>query len=162
MTQLNNPSMSYAELTLPLPCSKELWFAKTAEEFKARYLESAAGDGKRPPSLGDLFRDLNALSANAHRLDVQFSTSIYLHGFWSLVWEYRQLASIHSTTSSNMNLLLTSRREDLQTQLKAFRLLTDSNGQQILSAQESLLFHFLLLNLRKSNRREFPAGFYAP
>jgi hypothetical protein len=162
MTQLNNPFMSYAELTLPLPWSKELWFAKTAEEFKTRYLESAAGNGKLPPSLGDLFRDINALSTNPHRLDVQFSTSIYLHGFWSLVWEYRQLASIHSTTSSNMNLLLASRREDLQTQLKTFRLLTDSNGQQILSAQESLLFHFLLLNLRKSNRREFPAGFYAP
>ena len=59
MTQFCNPSMSYAEHTLPLPCSKELWFSRTAEEFKIRYLEVGAAEGKRPPSLGDLLRDIS-------------------------------------------------------------------------------------------------------
>ncbi|KAK4158487.1 zinc finger protein klf1 [Chaetomidium leptoderma] len=162
MTQLNNPAMSYAELTLPLPCSKELWFARTAQEFKTRYLESAAaGDTKSPPSLSDLLRDINALPANPHRLDMQFSISIYLHGFWSLIWELRQLSSIHSTSSNKTTttLLLDSRRTDLQSQLKTFHLLTRSwhehehennNNVLVISLQETLLLHLLSLNLHAS------------
>ncbi len=164
MTQLNNPSMSYAELTLPLPYPKELWFARTAEEFKIRYLQSGVADGNRLPCLGDLFRDINILAANHHRLDTQLAISIYLHGFWSLVWEYRQLASIHAPSptspnhASNMAMLLTTRHADLVAQLKTFRLLTHDQHhphQQpkppttplALSTQESLLLHLLFLNL---------------
>ena len=164
MTQLNNPAMSYAELTLPLPCAKELWFARTAEEFKIRYLESGAGDAKRLPSLGDLFRDVNTLSAHHHHLDVQFSISIYLHGFWSLIWEHRQLSSIHTPTTPPNNTttpitttaaLLTSRHLDLLTTLKTFQHLTltwhpQNNNTPLLSAQETLLLHLLLLTLHVS------------
>jgi len=49
MTTLANPTMSYAELTLPLPESKELWFARTAVEWKQEYLARCAGQSKRPP-----------------------------------------------------------------------------------------------------------------
>ncbi|KAL2129077.1 hypothetical protein VTI74DRAFT_8269 [Chaetomium olivicolor] len=155
MTQFNNPLMSYAELSLPLPCSKKLWFARSAGEFKNGYLKSAGGGGgggRRPPSLCDLFRDINALSVNHHHLDIQFAISIYLHGFWSLIWEYRQQASIHSspfaTTSAHqtMTLLLDSRRADLINQLKTFELLT-RGWHEMLSAQESMLLSLLLLNL---------------
>lgn len=156
MTQLNNPSMSYAELTLPLPCSKELWFARTADEFKIRYLESVTPENNKPlPSLDDLFRDINTLSAHHHRLDVQLAISIYLHGFWSLIWELRQLSSIHSPTFSisannNTQLLLASRHADLVSSLKSFQSLTRDWHEMLLSAQESLLLHLLLLNLHVS------------
>ena len=110
--------MSYAELTLPLPCSKELWFSRTAEEFKIRYLEVAhAAEGKRPPppSLVDLLRDITLLSANHQRVDVQYAISIYLHGFWSLIWEYRQLNLVYrgsfSFTDTPNLLLLNSRHQ---------------------------------------------------
>jgi hypothetical protein len=158
MTQLNNPSMSYAEMTLPLPCSKELWFARTAEEFKARYLESSAS--KRPPSLGDLFRDINALTANHDHIDLQFAIAIYLHGLWSLVWEYRQIASIHthspaspSTTPSSASVLLSSRRDDLLHQLTTFHTVITQHAQtsktEILP-ESHLLLHVLFLNLHVS------------
>ncbi|KAJ4297140.1 hypothetical protein N0V88_004058 [Collariella sp. IMI 366227] len=155
MTQFNNPLMSYAELTLPLPFSKELWFAGNAEEFKTRYLESGAGDGKRPPSLGDLIRDINVLSAHHHCVDVRFAFSIYLHGVWALVWEHRQLASVHASPPSTpshpntMSLLLDSRRADLITQLKSFQLVA-RGWPEILSPQDSMLLHLLLLNLHVS------------
>ncbi|KAL1841944.1 hypothetical protein VTK73DRAFT_3340 [Phialemonium thermophilum] len=99
MRQFTNPSMAYSELTLPLPCAKELWASRTAEEFKSRYLALyGAGDGRhddqRLPSLGDLLRDVRLLEAHAARLDAQFAASIYLHGFWALIWEYRQLQAV--------------------------------------------------------------------
>ncbi|KAK3329359.1 hypothetical protein B0H66DRAFT_20445 [Apodospora peruviana] len=152
MTQFCNPSMSYAELTLPLPCSKELWFSRTAEEFKIRYLEVAAAEGKRPPSLGDLLRDINLLSANHQRVDVQYAISIYLHGFWSLIWEYRQLNAVYRSTAhspgftANPNLLLNSRHEELCRLLQNFQLVTH-DWHEMLSAQESIVLHLLLMNL---------------
>ncbi|KAK4105849.1 hypothetical protein N658DRAFT_441475 [Parathielavia hyrcaniae] len=160
MTQLINPSMSYAELTLPLPCSKELWFARSAVEFKTRYLESSSTD-RRAPSLGDLFRDANTLHAAHRHLDLQFAVSIYLHGFWSLIWEYRQLASIHhsqaSTTSTSTNtttLLLASRCEDLLSQLTTFHNLITPNPARPydfrIPPESHLLLHLLFLNLHLS------------
>ncbi|KAK4129576.1 hypothetical protein N657DRAFT_640226 [Parathielavia appendiculata] len=160
MTQLNNPSMSYAELTLPLPCSKELWYARSADEFKTRYLEMSTD--KRSPSLGDLFRDVGTLHATHRHLDLQFTVSTYLHGFWSLIWEYCQLASIHqsptctstitSTTNSNMTLLLSSRRHDLLNQLTAFHQLIITNPAKTydILPESHLLLHVLFLNLHLS------------
>ncbi|KAK4186449.1 C6 transcription factor RegA [Podospora australis] len=156
MTQFNNPSMSYAELTLPLPCSKDLWFARTAEEFKIRYLESGTREGKRPPCLGDLFRDINALSINHNLLDVQYSISIYLHSFWSLIWEYRQMKSVHrpsthppSFVADNMDVLLNARRSELCKQLETFQHVT-RGWHEMLSAQENMVLHLLFMNLNVS------------
>ncbi|KAK4672909.1 hypothetical protein QC763_107150 [Podospora pseudopauciseta] len=158
MTQFNNPSMSYAELTLPLPCSKDLWFARTAEEFKIRYLESRTNSegNKRPPSLGDLFRDINLLATNHHLLDVQYAISIYLHGFWSLIWEYRQLKSILTSSplpttdpSLSPEMLLTQRHGELRRQLSLFQSVT-RGWHEMLSAQESMILHLLQMNLHVS------------
>ncbi|KAM7223238.1 hypothetical protein V8F06_001451 [Rhypophila decipiens] len=169
MTQFCNPSMSYAELGLPLPCSKELWFSRTAEEFKIRYLEVAAAtaaEGRRPaPSLGDLFRDINLLAANHHQVDVQYAISVYLHGFWSLIWEYRQLNAIYRPTAQqhpsassgvasgngnqNQILLLSSRHQELCQMLRTFQLVTH-DWHEMVSAQESIVLHLLLINLHVS------------
>ncbi|KAK3341724.1 hypothetical protein B0T25DRAFT_594172 [Lasiosphaeria hispida] len=155
MTQFCNPSMSYAELTLPLPCSKELWFARTAEEFKMRYLEARVTEGKRTPSLGDLFRNIEQLSQSHNQLDVQFAISVYLHGFWSLIWEFRQLNSVYGSTTqssgftNNPSLLLNSRHQELCNLLKSFQVVT-SGWHEMLSAQESIVLHLLLMNLHVS------------
>jgi len=142
--------MSYAELTLPLPCSTQLWFARSAEEFKACYLQAGFSDNsKRLPSLGDLFRDISLLSANRRLLDVQFSLSIYLHGFWTLIWEYRQMYSIQRPSCSANppppNPLLEARREDLQKALSNFHDLI--RGWQEATQEIMLLFHLILMNL---------------
>ncbi|KAB5551149.1 hypothetical protein GE09DRAFT_1125088 [Coniochaeta sp. 2T2.1] len=155
MTQFNNMSMSYAELTLPLPCSKELWFAKTAEEFKERYLEAGAGEGKRAPSLGDLLRDIKLLTDNHRKLDMQFAISVYLHGFWALIWEYRQMNSVFRVKaetpsySSTANLLLSSRHQELCQMLQNFQLVVPE-WRDALSAQEGLVLHLLQLDLHVS------------
>ncbi|KAK4230534.1 putative transcription factor [Podospora fimiseda] len=151
MTQFNNPIMSYAELTLPLPCSKDLWFARTAEEFKIRYLELAPA-AERPPSLPDILRDINLLSAHHHLLDVQYSISIFLHGFWALIWDFRQMKSVHKPSthphqpfSNNMETLIEAHRQELCKQLHDFQRVT--RGWHEMSAQETMVLHLLLMNL---------------
>ncbi|CRK13621.1 hypothetical protein BN1723_010115, partial [Verticillium longisporum] len=71
MATLGSPGMSYAEMKLPLPEAKELWFTKTALDWKHHHHELAAGYTKRAPSVGDLLRDPGLLTSNRRRLDVQ-------------------------------------------------------------------------------------------
>jgi Fungal specific transcription factor domain len=83
MTAMVNPVISYAELTLSLPCPKEVWMAKTAKEWKAAYLNwiNKAQSSENAPSFQDVLRDLSCLAANQNRVDLQFSALIYLHGY---------------------------------------------------------------------------------
>ncbi|KAK7745337.1 hypothetical protein SLS53_002833 [Cytospora paraplurivora] len=156
MTSMNNPHMSYAELTLPLPEARELWFAKTAQEWKLHYLEVHQGQEQRAPSLGDLFRDINLIATQQHRLDVQYAVSIYLHGFWALIREYRQMHAIYRwqsfslTTASDPNALLQSRHDGLVKMLEHFQATTAQQWPQTLSAQENVVLDLLLMNLHVS------------
>src|SRR3569833_4006898 len=157
ITTLTPPHISYSELTLPLPESRQLWFARTAQEWQTHYLESAAGSTKRPPSLCDLFRDIYLLSANHRRLDVQLAISIYLHGFWTLIWEFRQLSAVQRSAGGGgfspgagpqaaaANLLLHSRHQELTRLLHSFPAITADWDE--LSAQGSLVLFLLLLFL---------------
>ncbi|KAI0430237.1 hypothetical protein F5Y09DRAFT_308240 [Xylaria sp. FL1042] len=155
MTTLASPTMSYAELTLPLPESKELWFAKTALEWKQEYLMRSAGQTKRPPCLGDLLRDVNLLAANNRRLDTQYAISIYLYAFWNLIFEWRQLSAVHRSNPfqnnyrTGPNLILTSRHQELCKALSTFQLVT-ADWHASFSAQEALLLNLVLMNLHVS------------
>ncbi|KAI1639473.1 hypothetical protein F4809DRAFT_648556 [Biscogniauxia mediterranea] len=155
MTTLSMPTMSYAELTLPLPESRELWFARTAAEWKKQYLLRSADQSKRLPCLGDLLRDINLLTANHRRLDAQYSISIYLHGFWNLIFEWRQLSTVHRLNPFSDNyqagpsLILNSRHQELCKALSSFQLVT-ADWHATLSAQEALLLNLNLMNLHVS------------
>ncbi|KAI1430028.1 hypothetical protein F5Y12DRAFT_218473 [Xylaria sp. FL1777] len=155
MTTLASPTMSYAELTLPLPESKELWFARTALEWKQEYLLRSAGQTKRPPCLGDLLRDVDLLAANHRRLDTQYAISIYLHAFWNLIFEWRQLSAVHRTNpfqsnyQTSPNLILNSRHQELCKALSSFQLVT-ADWHASFSAQEGLLLNLVLMNLHVS------------
>lgn len=156
MTSMNNPHMSYAEMTLPLPEARELWFAKTAQEWKMHYLERYSEHNEKPPSLCDLLRDVNLLATHHHRLDVQYAASIFLHGFSSLIREYRQMNAIYRwsnfspTTTSNPNMLLQSRHVELVKTLEQFQLQTAQSWPHVLSAQEKVVLSLLLMNLHVS------------
>ncbi|KAF4505306.1 hypothetical protein G6O67_007270 [Ophiocordyceps sinensis] len=155
MTTLTNLCVSYSELSLPLPEARELWPAETAVQWKERYLDRNRGQSKRAPSVGDLLHDVHLLRQNHSRLDVQYSISIFLHGFWALILEYRQLSSVHRTRSyasgqggGNANLLLNSRHQALVKDLQSFQLMTTEWPD--MSAREHLLLNLLMLNLHIS------------
>lgn len=151
-----NPHISYAELTLPLPEARELWFAKTAQEWKIHYLQRHAGAQSRMPSLGDLFRDFNLLATESPRIDVQYAISIFLHGFWSFIREYRQLCSVHrwSTFSPTLGcdptMLLAPRHAEHVKVLELFQTNFAQNWPHMLFAQENMVLSLLLMNLHVS------------
>ncbi|KAF3762361.1 hypothetical protein M406DRAFT_294043 [Cryphonectria parasitica EP155] len=157
MTSMINPHISYAELTLPLPEARELWFAKTAQEWKMHYLRIHAGpQTTKLPSLGDLLRDFDLLATDAHRLDVRYCISIFLHGFWTFIREYCQMNSIYRwsnfspNVAGNPNILLQSRQQEHVKALEQFQLSAAQKWPHMLIAQENLVLNLLLMNLHVS------------
>ncbi|CRK17525.1 hypothetical protein BN1708_012083 [Verticillium longisporum] len=154
MATLGSPGMSYAEMTLPLPEAKELWFAKTALDWKHHHHELAAGYTKRAPSVGDLLRDPGLLTSNRRRLDVQAAVSIFLNGYWSLINEYQRLSSVQrfrpwlTRMGGTSEQLLRTRHEELCKGLDQFQAIVSDWHE--LSCQEHLMLHLLLMNLHLS------------
>lgn len=154
MTTLTNPCMSYSELTLPLPEPKELWFAKTAEEWKQQYILRHGGQTKRPPCIGDVLRDIHLLRANANRIDTQLSIAAYIHGYWSLILEYRQMCAVHRVRSYTLtpataaSMLLNQRHQELLKDLQTFQLV--ASDWNAVTPQEHMMLNLLLMNLHIS------------
>ncbi|KAL8308678.1 hypothetical protein RB597_000211 [Gaeumannomyces tritici] len=173
-TSLRGSHMSYAELTLPLPAPSQVWAARDASEWQAQYLATmAAGGGdhgstnERDPCPGDLIRDPELLARNYHRIDIRLAISIYLHGFWSMIWELRQMAAAYGHSifsspaagggpdggskpgaSSSAVLLLNSRHQGLCSTLDSFAV--DTMGWSELTEAESLTLQLLQLHLHVS------------
>ncbi|KAL7901443.1 hypothetical protein HDV63DRAFT_199982 [Trichoderma sp. SZMC 28014] len=149
MTALTNPCMSYSELTLPLPERKELWLAKSASEWKAIYLSGMAGQqDSRLPSIADVFRDVRQLAENSERIDTQLSVSIFLHGFWSTIFEYSQLSVVHqfrSYTKERPNSMLNSRRQELLRDAQSFQF--SSMDLPGVTPQEHVVLNLLMMHL---------------
>lgn len=156
MTSMTNPHISYSELTLPLPEARELWFADTAQEWKMHYLERNTGQNDRPLSLLDLLRSIGELTTEHHRLDLQFAVTIFLHGFWGMIREYRQMSAVFrwstfsQTMNSNPNVLLETRHQELVKTLELVQSNILQSWPDMLSVQENVVLNLLLMNLHVS------------
>jgi hypothetical protein len=154
MTTLTNPTISYAELTLPLPEARELWYARSAAEWKAEYLRRSTSQSRLGPSIGNLLHDAHLLTTNHPCVDLQLAVSAFLHGYWALILEYRRLSAVHrsgsytSGTSGSQGLLLSSRHQELVKDLQSFQLMT-SDWVDV-TPKEHILVNTLLMNLHVS------------
>ncbi|PSR99390.1 hypothetical protein BD289DRAFT_38255 [Coniella lustricola] len=156
MTSMTNSHISYAEMTLPLPEARVLWFAKTAQEWKMHHLQIYAGSQTQPPSLCDVFRDMEVLETHMHQIDVQFSISIFLHAFWTFVREYCQTRTVYrwttysTTLSLNPSLMLEARHQDHTKVLSQFQQSMARKWPYMLLATENMTIDILLMYLHVS------------
>ncbi|GFP52576.1 transcription factor 1 [Trichoderma asperellum] len=100
------------------------------------------------PSIADAYRDVRQLAENSARIDVQLSVSIFLHGFWSMIFEYSQLSVVHqfrSYTKERPNPLLSSRRQELIRELQSFQFA--SSDLQDITPQEHVILNLLMMHL---------------
>lgn len=145
MTSSTNPHICFSEMSLPLPAARELWFAKTAQEWKHHCLNLQGGQPGSQSSLLDLLRNPGLLSNEEHRLDVQYSVSIVLYAFWSLIQDHHKMKTMVSDPA-----LIESHRTHLVKNLTTFQQLAVDSQMPVLSAQEHLLAHLLQMNLHVS------------
>ncbi|CAI4212671.1 unnamed protein product [Parascedosporium putredinis] len=81
-----NPLISFAEMKTPMPTSRHLWLARSAEEWKAVYLSLP-----RAPTTASLVDYMNAPADFDTCYDVHFCQVIVLCGSWGMFWHYHQL-----------------------------------------------------------------------
>jgi hypothetical protein len=123
-----NPLVSYAELSLPLPCSPSLWAAPSAQHWKS-LLTHHPPLSHQPPSVPDYLDDPGAFKSPSlpTPLDLTIANEAFLACAWTLAWECIQLTSLQRTTTPTTKprrwntFLLTSRREELLKLLEHFR-----------------------------------------
>lgn len=118
-----NPIISYAELELPLPFSRELWEAKSAGEWRDIYISTGFQTSERLPSLADLMHDMSQLTTYHGRIDSQLAAFVLLHGVSALVHEYHRLKFVSQGNSSHWHaLVISSRQQELGDALQHFRM----------------------------------------
>jgi hypothetical protein len=125
MALMINPLISEAEMQFPLPAAYDIWSAKTSSEWEYRYMNTGCTVKPTIPSIADCIHDISNLTSVGDSIDFPLSALAVLHGYWRLVWSYRQLASLHncSTTGETSTSLLMpeARQSELSQMLKRFR-----------------------------------------
>lgn len=108
MVKHRNPLHSYSEMSLPLPCSRWLWLAPSAEVWRSRML--SLGPIKGPPSLRDMLRDETSSPYLPPSIDFHVARSVHLHGVAAQIWEHsKQSALVHEDSDPSLQIWLRSR-----------------------------------------------------
>ncbi|ORY19318.1 major facilitator superfamily domain-containing protein [Clohesyomyces aquaticus] len=120
MALLKQPLISYTEMGLPpLLHAEDLWYATTAQSWKAIYFSGQRKTGVDRPSLSDCLVNLDCL--NYH----ETASIAFLHMIWGMVWEYRQMATLGARSQSqvylNNSLVMSTRHQELTKLLDDFR-----------------------------------------
>lgn len=145
MTSSTNPHISFTEMSLPLPAAREIWFAKNPQEWKHYYLKRGAGQPGSQLSLGDVIRNPGLLANEQQWLDIQFSVSIVLHAFWSMIHDFHKINTTYSDPA-----LVASHRAHLVKTLDTFQRLAVDTLVHAISPQEHLMANLLQMNLHVS------------
>lgn len=90
ITKQRSPLISYAELSLPLPASMDLWMASSAHVWRTRYLAGSQDKRQGRLSLRDLLSNGELVHCLPQDIDRTLSTSIYLYGIAAQIWAYHQ------------------------------------------------------------------------
>ena len=142
MSVLIPPLISYAEILLPLPESREVWMAPTAEKWKAAYLSKSS---ERRPSLLDILVDLERLHSHQGVIDQNDANSAFIAGVWEMVWEYNKFNSLHKAQSRHWNaLIMKSKYDEIVKLLQHFRIgldMTNRSANYIIMKLELVLMH---------------------
>ncbi|KAJ5505530.1 Zinc finger C2H2 [Penicillium expansum] len=105
MMLLTSPLMSYAELSLPLPACPALWNAPDATQWKEIFCAQQARSQyvSHQIRLTECVLNMDLLESHRHMIDMRLSCTAVLHALWGLIWEYRQMSLLTSSSSNSSN-----------------------------------------------------------
>jgi hypothetical protein len=109
MALLVNPSISYAEVLLPLPGNTDLWTAASPEQWSSLITVQDPGE---PLYVADIIDDPGILNNRAGSLDIYVAIHAVLACTWAMCWEYLQLSSLQRSRPRRWNVLVTEMRKD--------------------------------------------------
>lgn len=142
------PLITSAELTLELPASDKLWRAKTAGDWRDKYLSHMDPNDRRLPDVAACMRDARIMLEAWDMIDVGFARHIVLSMFWRQLWDCRQLSGFAVPSTADTNLASSHWQHDLTQTIQHFRM-TIADVEP-LSPFAALIYEHLLLNINVS------------
>lgn len=146
IAKVRNPLISYAEMTLPLPASRDLWLAPNAEVWKAAYLEKTTKHAENNISVRDLLADSELVKCLPETVDVRSAKVSRLYGLAALTWEQHQqsqlLNSPFASVDASSKLWQQSRHQKLYETLQGAQ-----SSLEGCSAVAKLFHEFLMMSL---------------
>lgn len=95
------PVISYSEVNLTMPCSEEVWQAKSAKAWRQQVLTRPTQPSVQRLTLHSCIKDIGLLSLHRTHIDIQMSLRVMVTIFWSRVWQFIQMRSISSLEENN-------------------------------------------------------------
>ncbi|KAM0562301.1 hypothetical protein ACHAPJ_001988 [Fusarium lateritium] len=106
---LVSPSISYAEILLPLPGNLELWTAASPEQWSS---VAASQENSEPLYVADIIDDPDVLNNRGGSVDTYVGILAALACTWNMCWEYLQTSSLQRSRPRRWNTLVTEMRKD--------------------------------------------------
>ncbi|KAK5446752.1 hypothetical protein LTS15_009685 [Exophiala xenobiotica] len=153
LSLLTPPLISYAEVTVTMPCSRDLWLAKSSAEWRELYLKRHSSNPGCPPSLRSCIEDMHPILTFRNVIDAQMSMSTILSALWSLSWQYREWDSVfkpHAVEPRRNGAAMTNTVYPEILQLFQHFRLTTSEWTGVLEPAASILWERGLMNLHAS------------
>jgi hypothetical protein len=122
MAKHRQPLISYAELSLPLPASRNLWLAPSAEIWHKLSMENPEPTPSDHRSVRSMLADQKPLSCLPGQYDHGLATTMYLYGISAQTWEYNQqsiLMANGNDDDASLQLWMQSRHQSLYQKLKS-------------------------------------------
>ncbi|KAF6843178.1 C6 transcription factor [Colletotrichum musicola] len=97
-----NPLMSYTELNFGLPASRDLWRARTAEQWRSIYIAKTKATPERNiPRVSEVMHCTEILDDFEHLVDMELCYMALLHGYWGQISAYREAIKFYTDGMSN-------------------------------------------------------------
>ncbi|TQN68654.1 Nicotinate catabolism cluster-specific transcription factor [Colletotrichum shisoi] len=92
-----NPLMSYTELNFGLPASRDLWRARSAEQWRNLYLAKTNAAPDSPiPRVSEIMHCTEILDDFGQLVDTELCYMALLHGYWGQISAYREATKFYA------------------------------------------------------------------
>jgi hypothetical protein len=123
MALLVAPLISYAEVSLPLPCADNIWAASSPEQWKTALTLLSPS---KPLTLDDCLGNAELIMDNRSAVDTKAVSLACLSCAWRLSWDFFQLGSLRRACPRRLDgLLMKYRRDELLKLLGHYRTFLD-------------------------------------
>ncbi|KAH8820819.1 hypothetical protein F5884DRAFT_850067 [Xylogone sp. PMI_703] len=145
---LQNPSqISVTELKLSLPASRSLWLARTAVEWRDRYLQEGQ-ISTSTPSFISAMQNPDILYMFSSRVDVSLCNLALLHGFWGQISHLHESKKFYLESKATHRLCLLTEQGDLYRDLQEFSEKISSFKKY--STRDALISELFMMSLHVS------------
>lgn len=107
------PLMSFTELAFPLPASRNLWKALSAEEWRFRYVAKTPlpeDEVAQMPRVSDVIQCIGILGEFEEHVDTELCYTAMLYGYWSQISSYREATRFYHNPPASIGLGNTMQR----------------------------------------------------